>query len=78
MYKGVVNVKPLQNHRLDLTFEGGEKRIFDVSKFLEIGAFRELKDERLFNSVRVSFDTVEWENGIDLDPETLYADSVPV
>jgi hypothetical protein len=31
-----------------------------------------LKDVRIFNSVRVSFDTIEWENEADLDPEFLY------
>ena len=26
----------------------------------------------LFLKVRVSFDTIEWENGIDLDPQFVY------
>ena len=30
----------------------------------------------IFRKVRVSFDTIEWENGVDFDPEVLYANSV--
>ena len=28
-----------------------------------------------FKKVRVAYDTVEWENGLDLDPEYLYRES---
>ena len=41
------------------------------------GVFKELKDEKLFKTVKVSFDSIEWANGIDVDPETLYEDGVP-
>ena len=34
-----------------------------------------LKDTAIFNSVHVSFDTLEWSNGADLCPEVLYSDS---
>ena len=42
---------------------------------LDGGIFEELKDKNLFMKVRVSFDTIEWENGADFDPEVLYEDS---
>ncbi len=35
----------------------------------------EFKDKNLFKTVKVSFDTIEWSNGADIDPETLYEDS---
>ena len=34
-----------------------------------------LKDENIFKMVKISFDTIEWPNGIDLDPEVLYEKS---
>ena len=34
-------------------------------------------DENLFKTVKVSFDSIEWSNGVDVDPETLYQDSYP-
>jgi hypothetical protein len=29
-----------------------------------------------FNTVRLSFDTIEWDNKVDLDPDILYKYSV--
>ena len=46
--------------------------------YLTVGRFVELRDAKLFKQVGVSFDTVQWENGLDLDPEFLYAESVPL
>jgi len=43
-----------------------------MKPYLDIGVFKELKDINLFNSVRISFDTVEWPNYVDMDPELLY------
>ncbi len=75
MYIGVKDVKPLKDYKLLLDFENGERKIFDISPYLEIGAFKTLRDEKLFNSVKVSFDTIEWDNHLDLDPEILYSKS---
>jgi hypothetical protein len=77
MGPGAKAVKPLMNYRLLITFGNGERRLFDVAPYLDRGVFRELRDLNLFNSVRVSFDTVEWINGADICPETLYQDSAP-
>jgi hypothetical protein len=35
-----------------------------------------LRDVAKFNIVRISFDTIKWENEADLDPEILYKNSV--
>lgn len=78
MNPGVKSVKPLADYRLLLVFDDGAKRIFDVTPWLTKGAFRELRDESIFRTCRVSFDTVEWVNGADLCPELLYDESVPV
>lgn len=75
MYIGVKNVRPLSDFKLAITFEDGAEKLFDAKPYLEKGIFRELKDEKLFNSVHVSFDTIEWDNGADLDPELLFAES---
>ncbi len=78
MYLSVINVLALDNYKLLLTFENGEKKIFDVSPYLEIGKFSELKDNDIFRSVRVHFDSVEWANKLDLDPELLYTKGIRV
>jgi len=77
VYIGVKGVKPLPDYRLLITFENGEQRIFDVRPYLGKGLFRELWNVAQFNTVHVSFDTVEWANGADLCPEVLYGASVP-
>jgi hypothetical protein len=78
MYLGVIEVKPLTNFKLELIFENNEIRIFDMNPYLDNGIFLELKNEILFNSVKINFDTIEWANGADLDPETLYHESIPI
>jgi hypothetical protein len=75
MYLAIKNVQPTPNYELILTFENGETRLFDMNPYLGTGIFKELKDISLFYSVKVSFDTIEWENEADLDPEILYNDS---
>jgi hypothetical protein len=75
MYLAVRNVRPTSNYQLILTFVNGEKRQFDMNPYLDLGIFKELKDISAFNTVRVSFDTIEWENGADMDPEILYKES---
>jgi hypothetical protein len=71
-------VSPLDGFRLLLTFDNGERRVFDVKPYLDKGVSTALKDAGLFASVRVSFDTVAWSNGADLCPEVLYAHSARV
>lgn len=75
MYLAIKNVQPTANYQLILTFENGEKRQFDMTPYLKLGIFRELKDINKFNTVKVSFDSIEWENEADIDPEILYKDS---
>ena len=77
MYLSVKEVKPLDEYKLLVTFENGEVKLFDMKPYLNKGIFMELKDLSLFKSAKVNFDTVEWENEADIDPETLYADGIP-
>ncbi len=78
MYLAIIGVKPLKDHKLLLKFENNEERLFDLTPYLAVGKFAELRDVSLFNSVKVSFDSIEWVNGLDLDPQFLYDKSEPV
>ena len=75
MYLSIKEVKPVPDYKLYLTFDNGEKRQFDMKPYLNIGIFTELIDISMFNTVHVSFDTIEWNNEADFDPEILYKDS---
>lgn len=76
MYFAVKSVTATENYILILVFENGEKRQFDMKPFLDQGIFKELRDPVRFNSVRISFDTIEWDNEADFDPEVLYSKSI--
>jgi hypothetical protein len=78
MYLSVIDVKPQDDYSLLLTFENGEKRMFKMSEYLDLGIFKELKNENVFKSVHIAFDSIEWANGIDLDPEELYQGSIGI
>ncbi len=72
MYRTVKQVEPTDDFCLILEFDHGERRVFDAKPIFAYGRFAELQDKQKFRSVHVSFDTVEWDNGLDLDPEYLY------
>ncbi len=59
MYVPVKSVKALEGYKLQIKFRNGEEKIFDLSPYLTIGKFAELKDISLFNSVTVKFDSIE-------------------
>lgn len=78
MYWTVKSVTALENYRLQITFENGEQRLYDVKPLLNTGVFHTLKDPKMFRTVRVAFDSIAWSNDVDIAPETLYHDSYPV
>jgi Protein of unknown function (DUF2442). len=67
-----------EDYQLLLTFANGEKRIFDLKPYLNLGIFSELRDMEMFKTVRPCFDSVEWANEADIDPEILYQQSKKV
>jgi hypothetical protein len=72
MYLSVKKVKPLSDYNLEITFENNEIKIFDVKPYLDTGLFKTLKNKNFFRMVKISYDTIEWPNKVDLDPEVLY------
>lgn len=70
-------VKPNDDYTLTLLFVNGEVRLFDVKPYLGLGIFTELKDISLFNSVKPFLGSIQWQNGQDFCPDTLYMDSMP-
>src|SRR5437879_5764009 len=73
MYPAVKEVSPLADYTLSVVFENGEKGVLDMKPMLDFGVFQILKDYDTFKRVHVAFDTIEWECGVDLDPEFVYA-----
>ncbi len=71
-------VSPLKNYTLSLTFTNGEQGVYNCSKLLNFGVFKELKNKNYFNRVKVINGTVVWPNEQDICPDTLYLDSKKV
>lgn len=69
---------PLPDARLLLEFNNGERRVFDVSPYLDKGLFGQLTDPDYFARVRVVSGHVEWPNEQDFSPDTLYLRSTPI
>ena len=78
MYASITKVTPATDYSLELLFDNGQTRILDMKPFLDFGVFRQIKNTELFNSVHVAFDTIEWDCGVDLDPEFIMKRSVPI
>ena len=76
--KKVVAVKANEDFSLDLKFNDGSVRRFDVKPYLDMGVFRELKDVDYFKQVKIAFGTVQWPHEQDISPETLYLESTPI
>lgn len=72
------SVEPLDNFYLLLTFDNGDRRVFDVKPYLDDSFFSPLKNVALFRTVHTNPLTVEWAGGIDIAPEELYLDSKPI
>ncbi len=73
MYPAVKAVTPREDYTLSVVFDNGETGILDMKPILGFGVFRSIQDYRNFRRVRVAFDTIEWDCGVDLDPEFVYA-----
>lgn len=71
-------VQPLPDYMLNILYENGEERIFDVKPYIIGSWFGMLKDLKVFNTVHPAGKTVEWQDGQDIAPHELYELSNPV
>jgi hypothetical protein len=75
----VTEVQYLDGHRLLIEFKDGSRKIFDMQRNIEKGGiFGPLQNIKYFKMVRVNpaAETIEWPNGADICPDTLYNDGV--
>lgn len=73
MYPSVKEVVAGSDYVLSIVFDNGEHGVLDMKEFLDFGVFQRIKNPAAFKLVRVAFDTIEWDCGVDLDPEFVYA-----
>ena len=90
--KTIISVVPNNDFTLTISFDNGEKRLFDVNPLLKQGTiFETFSDINNFRRVYVddehciawdinpNIDSKEvWNNKVDLCPDSCYVDSVPI
>ena len=64
-------VKPQKDYKVLVGFENNVEKLCDISQFLNIGAFKELKEKSLFAQVKNEGYSIEWPNEVDLSSDTL-------
>ena len=69
-------VEVCPGYQLLLTFRNGEKRRYNARPLLDLPAYRDLP--RVFSSARAAYGTVVWPGDLDVSPDALYLNSVPV
>jgi hypothetical protein len=74
----VIAVRPCLDFQLDLEYKNGERRRFDMRPLLAMKPWNRIALAAVFERVRVDYGTVVWHGEIDVSPETLYDDSVPL
>ena len=81
MHPCVTAVQVIPPYCLRLAFEDGTSGQIDARAWVENspGIFAELRDPGEFAKVYINHEsgTIEWPNGADVDPETLYETAHP-
>jgi hypothetical protein len=71
-----IKVTPLPDYVLEVEFNNGEVKDFDVKPYLNGDWYGKLKDPKIFSQVKVSGLSVEWIGGQDICPDELYYNSM--
>ena len=73
----VVDVTARNDYTLLLTFQDGQKKVYDARPLLEKPIYSRLESLPFFLSARAECGTVVWSDDVDIAPEHLYEYSVP-
>ena len=80
MQPKITGIKAVKPYMLDLVYETGERKSFDVTPYISGSWFGELRNYSYFKTVRLIDDGnhIEWPHGQDLAPHELYERSIPI
>lgn len=73
----LIRARALENYKIELLYETGELKIYDMQELLNTCEFyKELKNEEKFKKIEILGLSIQWHSGEDIAPEILYNDSV--
>lgn len=75
-YPSLKKAIPKESYKIELYYDNGEIRCYDFGLDLEHPFYQALRDEQLFQQVKVENGELVWESGQDFCPNTLYEKSV--
>ncbi len=67
----VVKLSPKENYLLQVGLSNGKEGVFDVSTWLEMGIFKELKDRDYFRQAKITYGGIAWPNEQDFSADTI-------
>lgn len=75
----VKDVKPVRDFIVHVWFTNGTDREIDLEKYLHGPVFDEIRSNpKMFTTIKVGHGrTICWDNGADIDPDTLYHEFTP-
>ncbi len=63
----------VSDFKISLTFNNGKNGVVELSKKIEkLPIYEPLRDKSYFKNFKLNSWTIEWENGADFAPESLY------
>ena len=71
----ISKAKQVGDYQIELVFNNKKRGVVDLKNTIftdHRDIFKELKDLNKFKKFKIEFDTLSWENGLDLAPEFLY------
>ena len=66
----------MTDSRVAVTFENGERGVFDCRPYFDMGYYKPLNDPAVFKCVRVSYGWLNWPGDIDIGADDVWRESV--
>ncbi len=74
----IINVKPMKDYNLIVSFDDGRIIKYDVKPLLESKVFSPLKDMMFFKLVKPTWCGIEWTDDIDICADSIINDGIRV
>ena len=69
----IISLQPKENYLLDVRFDNGIEKIFDLKPYLHLPVFKALQEQKVFQTVENKGYFIEWSSHeVDLSADTLW------